>query len=108
MNARRYEIVTKGMHLYKRRHADCITEVVRIDALSQAGAGHRLRGKEARLQPFSKRFANEWEGDACVVAAATYAPNDHIRIAVRTLHLEQSLLTHNPQVDHDGIAQPPQ
>src|SRR5260370_42322060 len=93
MNARRHEIVTEGMHLYKRRHADYITKVVRIDPLSQAGAGHRLRCKDARLQPFSKRFANDWEGHSCVVAAAAYAPNDHITMVVRTLPLEHSLLT---------------
>ena len=105
MDTRWYEIMAQCMHLHQRRHTNSITKIVRINTLGQAGAGHRLSSQEARLQSFFESLADEGEGKSCIVTAAAYASNDHIRIIICAFQLEQRLfadhrLVHQYMVKH--------
>src|SRR6266700_3004955 len=106
MDTRWYEIMAQCMHLHQRRHTNSITEIVRINTLGQAGAGHRLSSQEARLQAFFESLADEGERKSCIVTAAAYASNDYIRVVVCTFQLEQRLFADDRLV-HQYMVVPP-
>ena len=87
----------------QRRHADRIAEVVGIEALRQAGAGHRLDRQDARLQALAQLLADKGESQASEIAAAARTADRYIRMPARALQLHQYLddrLVHQDVIEH--------
>jgi hypothetical protein len=105
VEARRREGAAQRVHLGQRRQMRGVAEVVGELAARQAGAGGRLHRHDAALLATAQLLADEGEGDAGEVAAATGAADDDVGVVPGHLQLQHGLLAddglvHQHVVEH--------
>jgi hypothetical protein len=107
MKARRREGAAQRVHLGQRRQVRGVAKVVGELAARQAGAGGGFHRHDAALLGLAaaQLLADEGEGDAREVAAATGAADDHVGVVAGHFQLQHGLLAddglvHQHVVEH--------